>query len=203
MVVIIDYGIGNTGSILNMIRKLGYECQLSKDAEIIGNASHLILPGVGSFDNAMLKLMDTGLVPYLTNLALVEKRPILGICLGMQMFFKGSEEGILPGLNWLRGKVVKFGKKNVGNLKIPHMGWNTVNTYNNSKLFSDQKEEFRFYFTHSFYVDCVKDEEVMGKTNHGKDFICAVNFENIFGVQFHPEKSHKFGLDLFNLFLSL
>jgi glutamine amidotransferase len=203
MVVIIDYGVGNTGSILNMIKKLGYECLLTKDVEIVENASHIILPGVGSFDNAMLKLTDTGLVPFLTDLALVKKRPILGICLGMQMFFKYSEEGNSPGLNWLDGRVVKFDNKIMGSLKIPHMGWNTVMPCNSSILFLDQKEEYRFYFTHSFYVDEVKDENVVGKTNYGRDFICAINSENIFGVQFHPEKSHKFGLDLIHSFISL
>lgn len=203
MITIIDYGIGNTGSILNMIRKLGYDCQISRDIENILNASHIILPGVGSFDNAMEKLTATGLIPCLADLALYKKRPFLGICLGMQLLFKESEEGILPGLSWLEGKVVKFNKEIIGDLNIPHMGWNTVNPNNNSILFSDQKEEYRFYFTHSFYVEGVNEKEVIGRTNYGKDFICAIESENIYGVQFHPEKSHKFGLDIINLFLSI
>lgn len=202
MIVIIDYGVGNTGSISNMFKKLGFICKVSNDKETIKDASHIILPGVGSFDNAMKKLLSTGLVPDLTNLVLIEKRPILGICLGMQILFSRSEEGSLPGLNWIEGNVVKFTDEYVGKLKIPHMGWNNVKPQNESNLFANLESEPRYYFTHSYYVNNIKDEQVIGVSHYGNDFICAVNSENIFGVQFHPEKSHKFGLQLFKNFLN-
>lgn len=201
MVVIIDYGIGNTGSIIKMSERLGFEAVLSKDPVLIADASHIILPGVGSFDNAILKLHNTGLVPLLTTLATKEDRPFLGICLGMQLLFNGSEEGIESGLGWIDGHVIKFSTEELNNHKIPHMGWNQVLPENNSNLFRGSNKAYRFYFTHSYHATNVAVDHVIGRTPYGNNFISAVQRRNIYGVQFHPEKSHNFGLDLLRNFL--
>lgn len=203
MIAIIDYGIGNTGSISKMIQKLGYDVSITKIESEIRSAEKIILPGVGSFDNAVKKLKNTGLIPALSDLALVHNKPFLGICLGMQLLFKSSEEGVCEGLGWINGKVVKFDQTKLLTEKIPHMGWNTVTSNTQSPLFRDVNSEIRFYFTHSFHVIDVIESEIIGTTNYGYNFISAVQRNNIFGVQFHPEKSHRFGLQLMQKFLEL
>ncbi len=203
MVAIIDYGIGNTGSICKMIEKLGFEANVTKNETEIRKAVSIILPGVGSFDNAAKKLRDTGLISTLSELALEHNKPFLGICLGMQLLFKSSEEGVDNGLGWIDGKVIKFDQSKMPSEKIPHMGWNTVTCNSRSPLFKNFNSEIRFYFTHSFHVSGVKESEIIGTTNYGYDFTCAVQRNNIYGVQFHPEKSHRFGLQLMHKFLEI
>jgi glutamine amidotransferase len=203
MVAIIDYGIGNTGSICKMIEKLGFEAIVTKNETDIRNADSIILPGVGSFDNAAKKLRDTGLISTLSELALEQNKPFLGICLGMQLLFKCSEEGVDNGLGWIDGTVIKFDQSRMTSEKIPHMGWNTVTCNAQSPLFKNLNSEIRFYFTHSFHVSSVKEAEIIGTTNYGYDFTCAVQRNNIYGVQFHPEKSHRFGLQLMHKFLKI
>ena len=203
MVAVVDYGIGNTGSICKMIEKLGFETCITKNEFEIRDAERIVLPGVGSFDNAAKKLRDTGLISLLSELALQHNKPFLGICLGMQLLFESSEEGIENGLGWIEGKVVKFDLSKMNSEKIPHMGWNSVDFNPESPLFKDINNEIRFYFTHSFHVTNVNESEVIGMTNFGYDFICAVQKNNIFGVQFHPEKSHRFGLQLMQKFLEI
>ena len=201
MIVIVDYGIGNLGSIVNMLRKTGADAIVSSDYKKIENASKLILPGVGSFDYGMQQLNQLGFSDLLRKKVLEEKTPILGICLGMQLFCKKSEEGVLDGLGWLDAEVVKFTiDHSVSHLKIPHMGWSEIAIKKESKLLKDMYEIPRFYFVHSYHVKCKDEKDILTQTSYGYEFVSAVENENIVGVQFHPEKSHKFGLKLLRNF---
>ncbi|MBN2881016.1 imidazole glycerol phosphate synthase subunit HisH [Candidatus Woesearchaeota archaeon] len=202
MITIIDYGMGNLGSIKNMIEKLGGEAEITSDVEIIKNATKLILPGVGSFDSGMTNLKSLGLIDVLNKKVLVEKTPILGICLGMQLISKSSEEGILPGLCWIDAQTIKF-KLDDKSLKIPHMGWNYIKIEKDTKLFSDALENSRFYFVHSYHVVCNDKNDILTTTEYGINFVSAVNRENIYATQFHPEKSHKFGMKIMKNFIEL
>jgi imidazole glycerol-phosphate synthase subunit HisH len=204
MIVVIDYGMGNMGSILNMLKKVGAEAIVSSDKSVIERATKLILPGVGAFDNGMKNLNRLDLVPVLNRKAQDEKIPVLGVCLGMQLLTKGSEEGDLPGLGWIDAETIKFRfDKTDSSLKIPHMGWNTVEIKQPDGIFADMHEEPRFYFVHSYYVRCVEEADVLATTHYGLDFTSAVRRANICGTQFHPEKSHKFGMKVFKNFVNL
>lgn len=198
MVTIIDYGMGNLGSIANMIKKVGHKSIITSKMEEIQKATKLILPGVGSFDNGMKNLKEYGLVEILNQKVLAEKTPILGICLGMQLMTKSSEEGILSGLSWIDAETKRFV---CDILKIPHMGWNVIKHEKESKLFDDLESEKRYYFVHSYYVKTNHKEDILATTPYGFDFVSAFEKENILGVQFHPEKSHKFGMNLFKNFV--
>lgn len=198
MIVVIDYGMGNLGSISNMIKKIGHKCIITSDLEEIKNASKLILPGVGSFDNGMKNLKELGMIEVLNRKVLVEKFPILGICLGMQLMTKSSEEGKLSGLGWVDAQTKKFVSDT---LKIPHMGWNIVKHQKESKLFDECESEKRFYFVHSYCVSCKQKVDILTNTNYTQDFVSSFEKENIVGVQFHPEKSHKFGMSLLKNFV--
>ena len=201
MIVIIDYGMGNLGSIANMLKKVGAKAVVSSDAAVIERADKLVLPGVGAFDNGMKNLAERGMIPLLNAKVLQDKTPILGLCLGMQLFTRRSEEGELPGLGWLDAETVRFKFDATHNhLKIPHMGWNTLQICRSHPLFTDLDVENRFYFVHSYYVDCADAPMVLARTHYGYDFASAVAKENIVGVQFHPEKSHKFGMKLLRNF---
>ena len=199
MLTIIDYGIGNVGSILNMIKKVGGKAQVTSDAQIISNADKLILPGVGAFDRAISTLESLNIKNTIIEKA-ISGTPLLGICLGMQLLAESSEEGTLSGLGLIPGKVTRF--QIPSPLKVPHMGWNNVLYNPNCPLFEgfDEFDETRFYFVHSYYLNCTVPEHVSGVTTHGVPFTSSVQKGSIFGVQFHPEKSHKFGLKLFNNF---
>ena len=198
MTVIIDYGLGNLGSIANMIKKVGHKCIITSELEEIKKASKLILPGVGSFDNGMKSLKELGMIEVLNQKILIEKTPILGICLGMQLMTQSSEEGKLSGLGWIDAKTKKFVSDT---LKIPHMGWNIIKHQKESKLFDECKSEKRFYFVHSYCVSCNNQEDILANTNYTQDFVSSFEKENIIGVQFHPEKSHKFGMQLLKNFV--
>lgn len=198
MIVVIDYGMGNLGSIANMIKKVGHKCIITSDLEEIKKASKLILPGVGSFDNGMRNLAELGMIEVLNQKVLVEKTPILGICLGMQLMTKSSEEGTSAGLGWLDAQTKKFVSDT---LKIPHMGWNIIKHQKKSKLFDECESEKRFYFVHSYFVSCNQEVDILTNTNYTQDFVSSFEKENIIGVQFHPEKSHKFGMSLLKNFL--
>lgn len=200
MVVIVDCDIGNIGSIVKIINKIGYQVIFSGDVQSIQEASHLILPGVGSFDYMMEKLNEKQLIPVLFDKVINKNTPILGICLGMHVLMGKSEEGVSKGLGWLKGEVRKF--KLTNNIKIPHMGWNDVNPKRNCRLFKGLDKP-RFYFVHSYYVLCEKYEDICAETNYGCIFTSAVARENIYGVQFHPEKSHKYGMQLLKNFIEL
>lgn len=203
-IVIINYGMGNLGSIQNMLKYIGIESIISSNVTDIENADKLVLSGVGAFDSGMRNISDLGFISVLNNKVLNDKTPILGICLGMQLFAKSSEEGKLSGLGWIDADTIKFNFDNeFGKLKIPHMGWNLVNVQRDSVLFKDMLEESRFYFVHSYHLDCKEEEETVSTTNYGYDFPSAIEKENIFGVQFHPEKSHKFGMRILKNFIEM
>jgi glutamine amidotransferase len=203
MIIIVDYGMGNLGSVLNMFKKAGAQSKISSDLNEISKAEKILLPGVGSFDSAMQRITDTGMKDILTKKAMVEKIPVLGICLGMQLLTDGSEEGKLNGLGWIKGKAYHFHNRIDENLRVPHMGWNVANIQNQSKLTKYFEGELRFYFVHSYYVLVDDSNHSMMKTNYGITFDSALCNDNIFGAQFHPEKSHKFGLNLFSNFAKI
>jgi glutamine amidotransferase len=204
VIVIVDYGMGNLGSILNMLKKIGVSARVSSDAHEIEAAEKLILPGVGAFDTGMLRLRELGLLDILDSKALVHKTPVLGVCLGMQLLAKESEEGLLPGLGWIDGKVIRFRFDPMqSNFKIPHMGWNSVTIHREGSLFKGMDQDVRFYFVHSYHVVCNDEQDVLATTDHGYGFVSAVQRENIMGAQFHPEKSHKFGMKLLKNFVEL
>jgi imidazole glycerol-phosphate synthase subunit HisH len=202
-IVIIDYGLGNLGSIKNMLKKIGSEAAISSSISDIQEAEKLILPGVGNFDQGMRNLEASGFLPVLKDKVIQKKTPILGICLGMQLFARKSEEGESTGLGWIDAEVVRFKfDDKERHLKIPHMGWNLVEIRQKNPLFEEMYPEPRFYFVHSYHVACRKEEEVLTQTFHGYKFVSSVKKENIYGVQFHPEKSHKFGMKLLDSFVN-
>jgi glutamine amidotransferase len=200
MITIIDYGLGNLSSIKNMLKKLQIDSIITSDLEQISNAEKLILPGVGSFDYGMEQLNKFKLIDVLNQKVLKEKTPILGICLGMQLFTKKSEEGKLPGLGWIDAETMKFNFNSLSEFKIPNMGWNTINIEKESKLIKDITSDSRYYFVHSYYVSCNNKSDILMSSNYGFDYTCAIENNNILGVQFHPEKSHKFGMAILNNF---
>ncbi len=201
MIVLVDYGIGNTGSILNMLKHIGASAVLSSDHDTIGQADKLILPGVGAFDAAMNNLSTRGMIPLLNRLVLYEKIPVLGICLGMQILGTGSDEGNELGLGWINFRNVRFdATRFVQPLKLPHMGWNLVVPHKDSPILNNIGEQPRFYFVHSYHPMCSDAADVLLEANYGYNFTAAVHRENIYGVQFHPEKSHKFGMQLLKNF---
>lgn len=199
MIGIINYGLGNLGSIKNMVRKAGGESIILERPDELHQVSKIILPGVGAFDTGMTRLRDGLWIDALTRKVLVEKAPVLGICLGMQLMTNGSEEGILPGLGWVPGKVVRFKPENTS-LKVPHMGWNITLECKLSNIYS-MNDEKRFYFVHSYYVKLENFEDTLFTTKYGENFVSGFERDNILGVQFHPEKSHKFGMHLFENFV--
>ena len=198
MITIVDYGMGNLGSIVNMFKRIGITTQVSASKDVIEKSTKLLLPGVGAFDSAMNSINNSGLRDVLDYKALEDKIPVLGICLGMQLLTSGSEEGKLPGLNWIPAITRKFPQN--GTLKIPHMGWNAVQPCIGSKLTKYLEDEARFYFVHSYYVTVEDEKDSVYKATHGIEFDAAINHKNIYGVQFHPEKSHKFGMRLLSNF---
>ncbi len=201
MITLIDYGLGNIKAFENIYKRLSVPVKIAKKKNELLDSSHLILPGVGSFDWAMKRLCNSGMIDELNRLVLEEKRPILGICVGMQMMAKSSKEGKMPGLGWLNGHVNLFSDK-ISNkdLQLPHMGWNEVIPNDTTDLFSGLESSARFYFLHSYYFSPNKNTNILAKSFYGINFTCAVKYENIFGVQFHPEKSHEWGVKLLKNF---
>ncbi len=204
MIAVIDYDMGNVGSIQNMLKRIGEDSVVTSGEADLREASGLILPGVGAFDTGMEHLEHTGLLPVLHELVLVKEIPVLGICLGMQLLSERSEEGQRPGLGWIRGQAVRF-RFDPGEtgLKIPHMGWNTLRPIRTDTLFGDMLEETAYYFVHSYHVECANEGDVLGLTHHGYDFVSAVQSSNILGTQFHPEKSHRYGMRLLQKFVEM
>ena len=200
-IVILNYGMGNLGSVCNMFKKIGASVQLTNVPEDLANAAKILLPGVGAFDQAMKRINESGFREILDKKVLIDKVPILGICLGMQLLTRGSEEGQLPGLGWIAADTLRFPVQS--GLKVPHMGWNLVRPSNLSPLTAGLPDEPRFYFVHSYRV-CVDDEtDSILKCHYGIDFDAAIQHDNIFGAQFHPEKSHKFGMQFLENFAKL
>jgi glutamine amidotransferase len=201
-VAIIDYGVGNLGSIKNMLNKLGAEAVIAADSATIEAASKIILPGVGAFDFGMQRLIDSELKNALDRAALQRKVPVAGICLGMQLMTGGSEEGALPGLGWIDAHTVRFRPAVDEILKVPHMGWNSVVTEKSNPVLRYLDNDPRFYFVHSFYVKCREREDILLSAQYGSNkFDAAFAKDNIVGFQFHPEKSHRFGMALLKGFL--
>ena len=200
MITIINYGMGNLGSVTNMLKKIGVHCKITSDINEIEQAKKIILPGVGAFDAAVSRIDELNLRPVLTYKAKEQKIPFLGICLGMQLLTRGSEEGVLKGLNFVPAQTIKFKFEKDSDLKIPHMGWNFVKENTKSKLTEGFTDEYRFYFVHSYYVLCDNPENSILKTTHGVEFDSAIQHENVYGAQFHPEKSHKYGMHLLTNF---
>jgi len=202
MTVIIDYQAGNLGSIQNMLKKLGEVSMITSNPDEISQADHLILPGVGAFDFGMQKLRELDLISSLRKKVLEEKTPILGVCLGAQLFCNTSEEGIEAGLGFINGVVRKFptsldGKK----FSVPHMGWDYVRPDKDSKLLPASEEGMRFYFVHSYGITCLDQSDVLAKNQYSMMYHSAFERDNILGVQFHPEKSHRFGKQLYKNFI--
>lgn len=201
MLVIVNYGVGNLTSIKNMFKKSGVNATISGEEKDIAAASKLLLPGMGHFDNCMQKLNASGLRPLIEKKAFEEKIPILGICVGLQMFMASSEEGKEAGLNWIEGRTIRFREEKMdAGLKIPNMGWHDIEVVKPSPLMEGLEKESRFYFAHSFHVEPEQSSDTLVCANYGYRFAAAVERGNIAGVQFHPEKSHKFGLRLLKNF---
>lgn len=201
-VTIIDYGVGNLGSIQNMLKKLGAQSEIASDASTVERATKIILPGVGAFDTGMKRLNQSGLRVALDRAVLQKKVPVAGICLGMQMMTEGSEEGKEPGLGWVQSKTIRFVPQANETLKIPHMGWSVVAKAKQSPALDLLGDETRFYFVHSYYVVCSNRRDVLLTARYGSVcFDAAFEHENILGFQFHPEKSHRFGMDLLRKFV--
>lgn len=201
MITIVDYGMGNLGSVLNMLKKIGVKATISSSHDEILSADKLILPGVGAFDAAITRIQDVGLNRILDQKAMVDRIPILGICLGMQILTRGSEEGKLPGFGWVPAQAKRFPVQ--PDFKVPHMGWNMVCPSNASRLTENFDKEARFYFVHSYAVFVDKAENSILKTEYGIEFDSAIQRDNIYGVQFHPEKSHRFGMQILKNFAEL
>jgi imidazole glycerol-phosphate synthase subunit HisH len=202
MITIIDYKIGNLASIKNMLKRIGVAATISSTVADIEAAEKLILPGVGHFDYGMQNLHQSGLVAALNQKVLVNKVPILGICLGVQLLTEESEEGKEKGLGWVSGKTIVFDKEKLStNQKIPHMGWGEIEHYKQSKLFENMYDEPRFYFVHSYHLDLTEKTQEVCTLKYGYEFCAGIEKGNILGVQFHPEKSHKFGMRLLENFV--
>jgi len=195
-IVIVDYGLGNLMSLLYKFKKIGINAIISSNEKEIENAEKLILPGVGHFAKGIENLKNYNLIPVLNKKVLEEKTPILGICLGMQLLTKRSEEGNVEGLGWVDAETKRF---DLNGLKIPHMGWNTIEIKRGNILFKNI-ETPRFYFVHSYHVCCEDENDILATTNYGYDFTSAIKKDNVYGVQFHPEKSHKNGIKLLKNF---
>jgi glutamine amidotransferase len=203
MLFVIDYGTGNISSIISMLKKVGFrDVDITNQIDKIHIATKLILPGVGHFDYGMAQLKKSGLIEALNQRVLHDKIPILGICLGAQLLTKGSEEGNEPGLGWINAQTVRFDENRLDTkLKVPHMGWSDVTLKKQSRLFDQMPDPSRFYFVHKYHMVCAEPQDELLTSTHGYAFTAAVEHDNIMGVQFHPEKSHKFGMQLLSNFV--
>jgi glutamine amidotransferase len=207
MIAIVDYKVGNLGSIQNMFKKIGVHARITSDPEGLREARGLLLPGVGHFEFAKKALDSSGLVPYIEKKIFEDKIPLLGICVGYQLLTSRSEEGPAEGLGWLSAEVKKFRFSNESPLRVPHMGWNHLEVLRTNPLLElnfemkkEGEEKDRFYFAHSYYVQPRDETQVLAQCEYGFPFAAAMRKDNIFGVQFHPEKSHRFGMGLFRKF---
>lgn len=204
MIAIINYGVGNIRAFKNIYDKLNVPVKIAEKYTDLVNVDKIILPGVGAFDHAMFKLNSSGMRDLIDELVLVKKMPVIGICVGMQMLANKSNEGESQGLGWIDAEVKKFDvSKIIYKTHLPHMGWNDVSTVGSNPLFNGLNSHAKFYFLHSYYFDCKENQNIIAKAEYGIDFACAVNRDNIFGVQFHPEKSHNYGIELLKNFSKL
>lgn len=204
MIHVVDYGLGNVQAFLTLYKRIGIEAVRARTADDLKGAGKIILPGVGAFDHAIELLNQSGMRPALESLILQDKVPVLGICVGMQILASSSEEGKLPGLGWVPGRVCSFrSNQQAASLPMPHMGWNDVRPKEGVPLFAGLQSHARFYFLHSYYFECEATSHIAAVAGYGFDFSCAVCSGNVYGVQFHPEKSHHFGTMLLKNFAEL
>lgn len=201
MIIIVDYGLGNLGSVQKAVTRIGFKSIITNERKLISQASALILPGVGNFKLGIEKLRKLDLIKPLNEMVIEKQTPVFGICLGMQLMTSHSEEGDCEGLNWIKGKTKRFVSSE--RLKVPHMGWNNLNIQINSKIFTEVTTNDFFYFVHSYYVTDVVAENVLSFTHYGINFVSLFAKNNIYGCQFHPEKSHDAGLNLLTNFCNL
>jgi len=204
MITIIDYGLGNIRAFVNVYKRLKIETHIANSVSDLENSTHIILPGVGSFDHAIKMLNSSGMRDKLDLLVLEKKIPVIGICLGMQIMGESSKEGKSPGLGWIDGKVELFNDKSIPyKTQYPHMGWNSIQPTKKSDIFSGLENEPRFYFLHSYYFVCHNHSDTIATTQYGIEYTSVFNHENIYGIQCHPEKSHFNGVQLLKNFSQL
>ena len=201
-VSIVDYGCGNLASVVNMIHHVGGEAEIISSPDQLGAVKKLILPGVGAFAHGMSSLRAGGWIEALDQVVLERKIPTMGICLGMQLMTRGSEEGQEPGLGWIDAQARKFRPADT-RLKVPHMGWSEVSQRKVDRLLPLSDGARRFYFVHSYWVDCVNEDDILLQCEYGENFVAGFSRDNLWGFQFHPEKSHKFGMEVFRNFLEV
>ncbi|MES2794778.1 MAG: imidazole glycerol phosphate synthase subunit HisH [Bacteroidota bacterium] len=204
MITLIDYGSGNIHAIANIYKRLSIKYQLTADPNVLKEAKKLILPGVGDFDETMKAFKQLGIKNLLNELVVEKQVPILGVCVGMQILGKSSEEGAEEGFGWIDGQVKKFDIEKLQTKPyLPHMGWNTVQPQKESQLFENIISENGFYFLHSYYFECKNNDDILATTEYGIEFSSAINHKNVYGFQFHPEKSHQNGVEIFRNFANL
>lgn len=200
MIVIVDYKTANLGSIVNMFKRIGAPARVAETPQQLAGAARILLPGIGHFDTCARNLRRLGFADALQEPVLERRTPLLGICVGAQLLTAGSEEGDEPGLDWIRAHTRRFPDMDRRDYKVPHMGWNLATPTQVHPMFAGFDAPPRFYFVHSYYMSCDADENVLATTHHGIDFASAIVRDNVAGVQFHPEKSHKFGMQLLRNF---
>lgn len=203
MISVVDYGVANLGSMLNMLRKVGAAARLVATPGELAEATRIVLPGIGAFDHGMAALEERGFIEPLRDKALVERVPLLGVCLGMQMLGLGSEEGSRGGLGLIRMRCQRLRPPEGSRLRVPHMGWNTLVPRRASPLLEGLDADSRFYFVHSYHAVCEVEDDVLATSHYGNDFVSVVEHGNVRGVQFHPEKSHRYGMALLRNFASV
>lgn len=204
MITIIDYGVGNINAFVNVYKRVNVPTRIAKTAADLEDAQKLILPGVGHFDHAMTQLIRSGMLDKLNELVLVKKVPVIGICVGMQMMANCSDEGTSEGLKWIDATVKKFDESKIQQVtRLPHMGWNDVLPVITNPLFKGLEKDALFYFLHSYYFECNNKADILATSEYGGQFTCATHHENVYGIQFHPEKSHSYGETLLNNFAKL
>lgn len=204
MITLIDYGVGNINAFVNVYKRLDIPVRIAKTKEDLVGAQKLILPGVGHFDHAMTQLNNSGMRDSLDKMVLIDKIPVIGICVGMQMMANNSDEGKLEGLKWIDANVRKFDESKIKQItRLPHMGWNDVKPIKDISLFKGLEKDAIFYFLHTYYFECNKSSDIMAVTEYGGEFTSAAHHENKYGIQFHPEKSHSYGEILLHNFAKL
>ncbi|MDX6182209.1 imidazole glycerol phosphate synthase subunit HisH [Flavobacterium sp. Fl-77] len=204
MITIIDYGVGNINAFVNVYKRVNVSTKIAKTTADLEDAQKIILPGVGHFDHAMSELIKSGMREKLDELVMEKKIPVIGICVGMQMMGHSSDEGKLAGLGWIDASIKKFDETKIKQVtRLPHMGWNDVNPVILNPLFQGLEKDALFYFLHSYYFECNNPDDILATSDYGGQFACAAHHENIYGIQFHPEKSHHYGETLLHNFAKL